>query len=178
MRLVGHGAVRPLVSMLASDAEPRHYAGLALPPKLADNFENHLRIAEEEVFKPYCALAARSSDEQVQYKAAITNGGQLASNAVKMFPNAKDKTQIGTTSASGRGGDGVPDVASSSAIGTSSKMLDRLRNQVNEQKGRQVTKSYFEKTASTVVRLQTRARQRVRTWSKVLYTKIWLPLTR
>ena len=40
------------------------------------------------------------------------------------------------------------DVPSSSAIGTSSKMLDRLRNQVNEQKGRQVTKDYFEKTAS------------------------------
>ena len=46
MLLVSKGAVKPLVSMLASEAEPRHYAGLALL-KLADNFENHLRIAEE-----------------------------------------------------------------------------------------------------------------------------------
>jgi hypothetical protein len=144
VRLVNLGAVRPLVSMLASDAEPRHYAGLALL-KLADNFENHLRIAEEGGIQALLRLGrTRSSDEQVQYKAAITVG-QLASNAVKMFPNAKDKTQIGTTSASGRGGDGVPDVPSSSAIGTSSKMLNRLRNQVDEQKGRQVTKDYFEK---------------------------------
>jgi len=66
-----------------------------------------------------------------------------------MFPGGKDKTQVGVTSASGRGGDGVHDVPSSSAIGTSSKMLDRLRNQVNEQKGRQVTKDYFEKESGT-----------------------------
>jgi hypothetical protein len=40
------GALRPLVSMMAVDSEPKHYAGLALL-KLADNFENHLKIAEE-----------------------------------------------------------------------------------------------------------------------------------
>lgn len=147
VRLVNLGAVRPLVSMLASDAEPRHYAGLALL-KLADNFENHLRIAEEGGIQALLRLGrTRSSDEQVQYKAAITVG-QLASNAVKMFPNGQDKTKVGTTSASGRGGDGVPDVPSSSAIGTSSKMLDRLRGQVNDQKGRQITKDYFEKESA------------------------------
>jgi hypothetical protein len=43
--LVNLGALRPLVSMMAVDAEPKHYAGLALL-KLADNFENHLKIAE------------------------------------------------------------------------------------------------------------------------------------
>ncbi|CAN0590644.1 unnamed protein product, partial [Ectocarpus sp. 12 AP-2014] len=41
--LVELGALRPLVSMMAVEAEPRHYAGLALL-KLADNFENHIRI--------------------------------------------------------------------------------------------------------------------------------------
>ena len=46
VKLVELGAVRPIVGMLACDAEPKHYAGLALL-KLADNFENHLKIAEE-----------------------------------------------------------------------------------------------------------------------------------
>ena len=61
VKLVSIGAVRALVSMIASDAEPRHYAGLALL-KLADNFENHLKIAEEGTYSVslfnFCLLFA------------------------------------------------------------------------------------------------------------------------
>ncbi len=45
-RIVEAGALKPLVAMMSVHAEPRHYAGLALL-KLADNFENHIAIAEE-----------------------------------------------------------------------------------------------------------------------------------
>jgi hypothetical protein len=66
--------VRPLVAMLSSDAEPRYYAGFALL-KLADNFENHLRIAEEGGIQASLRLEkVRSTDEQLQYKAALTVG--------------------------------------------------------------------------------------------------------
>ena len=85
MPLVQLGAVKPLVSMLASEAEPRHYAGLALL-KLADNFENHLKIAEQGGIQALLRLGrVRSTDEQLQYKAALTIG-QLATNAVKLIP--------------------------------------------------------------------------------------------
>ena len=83
VELVNLGAVRPLVAMLASDAEPRHYAGLALL-KLADNYENHLKIAEEGGIQALLRLGrTRLTDEQLQYKAALTVG-QLAMNAVRL----------------------------------------------------------------------------------------------
>ena len=74
--------------MMASDTEPKHYAGLALL-KLADNFENHLKIAEEGGIQALLRLGrVRSTDEQLQYKAALTVG-QLASNAVKLLPKSE-----------------------------------------------------------------------------------------
>merc|ERR1711959_68697 len=89
--LVQAGAVRPLVAMLASEAEPRHYAGLALL-KLADNFENHLRIAEEGGIQALLRLGrTRSTDDQLQYKAALTVG-QLATNAVRLIPTGTTAT--------------------------------------------------------------------------------------
>lgn len=92
--LVELGALRPLVSMMAVEAEPRHYAGLALL-KLADNFENHIRIAEEGGIQALLRLGrARSTDEELQYKAALTVG-HLASNAVKLLPKGKEKANIG-----------------------------------------------------------------------------------
>jgi hypothetical protein len=115
VRLAQLGAVRPLVAMLASDAEPRHYAGLALL-KLADNFENHLKIAEEGGIQALLRLGrVRSTDEQLQYKTALTVG-QLASNAVRLLP-----TKAG-------GATGV--------IGHGSKMMEKLRTQVNAQKAK------------------------------------------
>merc|ERR1712100_808906 len=79
------GCLRPLVSMMGVNAEPRHYAGLALL-KLADNFNNHIKIAEEGGIQALLRLArARSTDEELQYKAALTVGN-LASNAVKLLP--------------------------------------------------------------------------------------------
>jgi hypothetical protein len=108
--LVQQGVVRPLVTMLSSDAEPKHYAGLALL-KLADNFENHLRIAEEGGIQALLRLGrSRTSDEQLQYKSALTLG-QLATNAVKLLPQASQATMMNAAgdtrgAATGAGGGG------------------------------------------------------------------------
>lgn len=84
-RIVEAGALKPLVAMMSVHAEPRHYAGLALL-KLADNFENHIAIAEEGGIQALLRLArARVTDEELQYKAALTVG-HLAANAVKLLP--------------------------------------------------------------------------------------------
>ena len=85
--LVTLGALKPLVAMMSIQAEPRHYAGLALL-KLADNFENHVAIAQEGGIQALLRLGReRSTDEELQYKAALTVG-TLASNAVKMMPHS------------------------------------------------------------------------------------------
>merc|ERR1711988_962540 len=147
--LVQAGAVKPLVAMLASEAEPRHYAGLALL-KLADNFENHLRIAEEGGIQALLRLGrTRSSDEQVQYKAAITVG-QLASNAVKMIPNAKERD----------GGQGLPTEGS---IGHGARMLTKIRTQNDVQKGREGTLAYLDKTTGSGLAGRDRANKLTKT---------------
>jgi len=124
------GAVKPLVSMLASEAEPRHYAGLALL-KLADNFENHLRIAEEGGIQALLRLGrVRSTDEQLQYKTSLTIG-QLATNAVKLIPSRPTGTMPTETMIK-------PD-----EIGTGAKILTKIRAQSDVQKGRELTLSYL-----------------------------------
>lgn len=124
VRLVELGAVRPLVGMLACDAEPKHYAGLALL-KLADNFENHLRIAEEGGIQALLRLGrTRSTDEQLQHKAALTVG-QLATNAVKLMPKGGV-----TGGVVGKDRD---------AIGHGARMMGRLRAQVAAEKARTMT---------------------------------------
>ena len=95
VRLVEAGALRPLVSMMSVHAEPRHYAGLALL-KLADNFENHVRIAEEGGIQALLRLGrSRATDEELQYKAALTVG-HLASNAVRLLPKQRVAGPAGT----------------------------------------------------------------------------------
>lgn len=90
VKLVNMGAVRPLVSMMNSEAESKHYAGLALL-KLADNFENHLTIAEEGGIQALLHLGRnRVADEELQYKAALTVG-HLASNTIEVLPTKKEK---------------------------------------------------------------------------------------
>ena len=75
------GAVRPLVSMMTTDSETKHFASLALL-KLAENFENHLTIAEEGGIQALLKLGKSGViDEDVQYKAAVAVGA-LASNEV------------------------------------------------------------------------------------------------
>eukprot|EP00592_Proboscia_alata_P023271 CAMPEP_0194423994 /NCGR_PEP_ID=MMETSP0176-20130528/23253_1 /TAXON_ID=216777 /ORGANISM="Proboscia alata, Strain PI-D3" /LENGTH=287 /DNA_ID=CAMNT_0039233503 /DNA_START=184 /DNA_END=1044 /DNA_ORIENTATION=+ len=84
VKLVKIGAVHPLVSIMATNSEPKHYTGLALL-KLADNFENHITIAKEGGIEALLRLGRnRVTDEELQYKAALT-AGQLASNAVNIF---------------------------------------------------------------------------------------------
>ena len=58
--LVTLGALKPLVAMMSIQAEPRHYAGFALL-KLADNFENHVAIAQEGGIQA-CAPRKRAHD--------------------------------------------------------------------------------------------------------------------
>ena len=148
VKLVNLGAVRPLVTMLSSDAEPKHYAGLALL-KLADNFENHLKIAEEGGIQALLRLGrTRTTDEQLQYKAALTLG-QLASNAVKLVPSAggtssniapvshekMDSLAKTNTSANAYAGSGKLGASSSSSQSQSqSRVTERLRAQINAQK--------------------------------------------
>ena len=97
------GGLKPLVAMMSVHAEPRHYAGLALL-KLADNFENHISIAEEGGIQALLRLArARSTDEELQYKAALTVG-HLASNAVRLLPQPGAKNSAGGNSSGKLGG--------------------------------------------------------------------------
>jgi len=80
--LVKMGAVRHLVTMMATKSDHRHYAGLALL-KLADNFENHIQIAEEGGIEALLKLGrSKVADDDMQYKSAITVG-HLATNAVE-----------------------------------------------------------------------------------------------
>lgn len=88
--LVDLNAVKPLVAMISSDAEPKHYAGLALL-KLADNFDNHMKIAEAGGIQALLRLGrTKSSDEQLQYKAALAVG-QLASNALRFSSSPSNR---------------------------------------------------------------------------------------
>lgn len=153
--LVQMGVVRPLVTMLSSDAEPKHYAGLALL-KLADNFENHLRIAEEGGIQALLRLGrTRTTDDQLQYKAALTLG-QLATNAVKLLPSGQQSAagpnNVSTSIAalshvtmdqlSGENADhaqaalGLTATVATSALkaATTSRVTDRLRSQIAAQK--------------------------------------------
>jgi hypothetical protein len=148
VKLVNLGAVRPLVTMLSSDAEPKHYAGLALL-KLADNFENHLKIAEEGGIQALLRLGrTRTTDEQLQYKAALTLG-QLATNAVKLLPsNAQGKTaniaslshatmeSLGKTDTLHGSGKLLSASAGKDSLkpSSSSRVTERLRAQINAQK--------------------------------------------
>ncbi len=87
--LVQLGAVRHLVAMMSTESEPRHYAGLALL-KLADNFENHIAIAEEGGIQALLKLGrSRAIDGEVQHKAALTVG-TLASRAVEAIPESSN----------------------------------------------------------------------------------------
>ena len=102
--LVQKGAVRPLVSIMATDSEPKHYAGLALL-KLADNFENHIIIAEEGGIQALLKLGrSRVTGEELQYKAALTVG-HLASNAIRKIPRQRHSTddEIGVAAAEWQG---------------------------------------------------------------------------
>ena len=102
LRIAKAGGLKPLVAMMSVHAEPRHYAGLALL-KLADNFENHIAIAEEGGIQALLRLArARSTDEELQYKAALTVG-HLASNAVRLLPQA-GAAAAGASKSEGRPG--------------------------------------------------------------------------
>lgn len=131
MKLVELGAVRPLVNLMAADAEPRHYAGLALL-KLADNMENHMAIAAQGGIQALLRLGrTRSTDDQMQYKAALTVG-QLASNAVKVLPQ----------------GGGVGAAKAASAIGHGAKMMTKVRSQAAVQKGREGAIGYLEKSTN------------------------------
>ena len=159
VKLVNMGVVKPLVAMLSSDAEPKHYAGLALL-KLADNFENHLRIAEQGGIQALLKLGrTRSTDDQLQYKAALTLG-QIASNAVRILPTTKTAAEGGnatvkpsataTMSRTMGATTGTEDLNASTQplIGTGSRVMNRLRAQVAAQKdfAKDTTLNYLDKS--------------------------------
>lgn len=149
--LVNLGAVRPLVTMLSSDAEPKHYAGLALL-KLADNFENHLKIAEAGGIQALLRLGrTRSSDEQLQYKAALSVG-QLATNAVRLLPSQLASTSFTNQTMNRSAAFG--DRAGASVIGHGTRMLSRIRNAPDlaterQRLGGELVNSYLENSIQT-----------------------------
>ena len=125
--------IRPLVAMMSSNAESRHYAGLALL-KLADNFENHLAISQQGGIQALLRLGrSRTTDEQLQYKAALTVG-HLATNAVRLLPT------YGSTLSSGS----QPN-AGASAIGAGAQMMTKIRAEQAVEKGRKSTREYMER---------------------------------
>ncbi len=72
VRLVQLGALAPLIAMAEMETQPQHFAGHALL-KLADNFENHARIAEEGGIETLLWLGrSRNTHQELQYKAART----------------------------------------------------------------------------------------------------------
>jgi len=92
--LVKMGAVRHLVTMMSTESEHRHYAGLALL-KLADNFENHIQIAEEGGIEALLKLGrSKVADDEMQYKSAMTVKN-LAVNAVERLPKQSRFGDIG-----------------------------------------------------------------------------------
>jgi len=147
VQIVEAGALRPLVAMLSTNAEPRHYAGLALL-KLADNFANHQRIAAEGGIQALLRLArARSTDEELQYKAALVVGS-LASNAVKFLPQngaapgAAQPTEIPSSSdgaSPAQGGEG-------GAFGTSSMPVGELSRKMAQSKTKEFLDRSLKKT--------------------------------
>ncbi len=64
------GALGPLIAMAEAETQSQQYAGLALL-KLADNFENHPRIAEEGGIETLLRLGrSRNTHQELQYKAS------------------------------------------------------------------------------------------------------------
>ena len=89
VRLVELGALTPIVAMMSTNSEPSHYASLALL-KLADNFENHVAIAQAGGIQSLLRLGrSRATDEEVAYKSSLSVGS-LAANAVRMLPGGGD----------------------------------------------------------------------------------------
>ena len=82
--MVQMGSVRHLVTMIATNAEPMHYAALALL-KLADNYETHITIAREGGIDALLAVGKRKgSNDKASYRAALT-----VSNLAKEAINRK-----------------------------------------------------------------------------------------
>mmetsp|Transcript_9985 Transcript_9985/g.16345 ORF Transcript_9985/g.16345 Transcript_9985/m.16345 type:complete len:169 (-) Transcript_9985:13-519(-) len=141
VKIADSGALRPLVAMMSTQAEPRHYAGLALL-KLADNYENHIKIASEGGIQALLRLArARSTDEELQYKAALTVG-HLASNAVKLLPQNQNSY--------GGGSSGLMAIPSSNANPTTAGTEESATNlpvgHISRKMAQSKTQEYLEKS--------------------------------
>ena len=102
--------------------------------KLADNFENHVAIAQEGGIQALLRLGReRTTDEELQYKAALTVG-TLASNAVKMMPPTAETHGTGAKRM----------VRSDIGFGAAAMLQGRVAGEAR--KGREETLAYLEKT--------------------------------
>eukprot|EP00924_Labyrinthula_sp_SR-Ha-C_P006206 snap_masked-scaffold_63-processed-gene-0.43-mRNA-1 protein AED:1.00 eAED:1.00 QI:0/-1/0/0/-1/1/1/0/4272 len=81
-RLIDLGVIKILIRLVLNEKEPKYYASLALL-KLANNYENHVAIAENGGIQALLKLTKmRLTDDQLNYKAALTVG-HLASSLVE-----------------------------------------------------------------------------------------------
>jgi hypothetical protein len=89
--LTKQGAIRPLVNILASDGgvESKHYAALALL-RLADNFENHIIIAEEGGIRALIEMGGRSQYMGIQTRASLSLGQVATTLASKVHHGMKE----------------------------------------------------------------------------------------
>ena len=114
--LVERGVLRPLISMMSADAEPCHYAGLALL-KLAENYANHVRIAEEGGVQALLKLVRNNStDSELNHKAALSLG-TLSANAVDKLSKQQQ-----------RGGSHISRSSGNSSIGAGAAQMAKMSN--------------------------------------------------
>jgi hypothetical protein len=85
--IAGMGAVRNLVSILATEASTRHCAGLTLL-RLADNFENHIIIAEEGGINALIKLGKKGTSKSGTLQMKATSAlSHLASETIASLPS-------------------------------------------------------------------------------------------
>ena len=96
--LASLGLVRILVSIIASNQDPKHYATVCLM-KLASNFENHITIAEQGGISSLVTLSKHEKRFlDLQYEAALS-AGTLAGQAIRILPSMSEATMpLGSSS--------------------------------------------------------------------------------
>merc|ERR1711988_2029505 len=125
--MVRNDALQAVITLASlEDMECQEYSAFSLA-HLADNFENHVAIAKEGGIQALLRLGrTRTTDDELQYKAALTVGN-LAANAVKLLPK------------------GVNGQAVSGEIGFAAQQMMAKKTEVAAKRGREKTEGFLER---------------------------------